>query len=101
MLFKIDLLMKFICEGYTSEVKRLLREAPDEPAFLDSREFYFGMFMHSIEKSKESKMISPIAVAVNVGDYDLVDELLNSNFKIAKLLKAYKMLTLSLVWRQK
>lgn len=69
--------MKFICEGYTSEVRRLLREAPNEPSYLDSREFYFGMFMHSIDKNKESKMISPIAVAVNVGDYELVDELLN------------------------
>eukprot|EP00347_Sterkiella_histriomuscorum_P003332 403364693 len=72
-----NLLMKFICEGYSSEVRRLLRDAPDEPSYLDCREFYFGMFMHSIDKNKESKMISPIAVAVNVGDYELVDDLLN------------------------
>ena len=69
IMFTIDLLMKFICEGYTSEVKRLLNEAPDEPAYLDCREFYFGMYMKSIEKSKETKIISPIAVAVNVGDF--------------------------------
>lgn len=35
------------------------------------------MFMPQIDKSKESKMISPIAVAVNVGDYELVDSLIN------------------------
>lgn len=68
--------MKLICEGYTSEVRRLLRDAPDEPAYLDCREFYFGMFNHSIEKNKETKMVSPIAVAVNVGDYELLDDLL-------------------------
>jgi len=68
--------MKLICEGYTSEVRRLLRDTPDEPAYLDCREFYFGMFNHSIEKNKETKMVSPIAVAVNVGDYELLDDLL-------------------------
>ena len=71
--------MKFICEGYTSEVRRLLRDAPSDPSYLDCREFYFGMFINSVEKNKESKMISPIAVAVNVGDYEMLDDLLNCN----------------------
>ncbi|CDW86950.1 ankyrin repeat protein [Stylonychia lemnae] len=72
-----NLLMKFICEGYTTEVRRLIRDAPNEPNYLDCREFYFGMFVNSVDKSKESKMISPIAVAVNVGDYEMLDDLLN------------------------
>ena len=37
--------MKLLCEGYTSEIQRLLRGAPDEPRYLDSKEFYFGMFI--------------------------------------------------------
>jgi hypothetical protein len=40
------------------------------------------MFTHSIEKAKESRLVSPIAVAVNVGDVDLLDVLVSS-----KLLK--------------
>jgi hypothetical protein len=35
LLWCIDLLLKLLCEGYTSEVKRLLRGAPDELKFLD------------------------------------------------------------------
>lgn len=54
-----------------------MQNAPDDPKFLECSQFYFAMFTHSIEKNKEQKMISPIAVAVNVGDYELLDTLLN------------------------
>ena len=53
-----------------------MQSAPNNPKFLDSSYFYFSMFNKSIDKNKESKIISPLAVAVNVGDPDLVDFLL-------------------------
>jgi hypothetical protein len=37
--------MKFLCEGYIFEVKRLLSSAPkSNPRFFDCKEFYFAMF---------------------------------------------------------
>ena len=36
------------------------------------------MFQQQVDKAKESKLVSPIAVAVNVGDPDLLKILMDS-----------------------
>lgn len=44
-LIGIDILMKFLCEGYVFEVRKLLASAPKgNLKFFDCREFYFAMF---------------------------------------------------------
>jgi len=73
----LDLLLKLICEGETEAVRKLLREAPNANAFLSSKEFNFHMFTHSVEKNKETKLLSPLCVALNVGDFELVAVLIN------------------------
>jgi len=36
--------IQMICAGETEVVRKLLRDAPEESKFLDSREFYFNIF---------------------------------------------------------
>lgn len=74
--------MKYLCEGYVYEVKKLLENAPrGNPRFKNCEEFYFAMFSSNVERSKESRLVSPIAVAVCVGDPSLLESLINCNHK--------------------
>ena len=71
--------MKYMCEGYVEEVRKLFEGAPkDDMRFRDCKQFYFAMFHHQVDKAKEQKLISPIAVAVNVGDPELLEILLDN-----------------------
>ena len=80
--------MKFLCEGSTNDVQSLFAGAPeDEPKFRSSEQFYFAMFHQQVDHNKETKLISPIAVAVNVGDPMLLEILLKSKRQIANNLK--------------
>ena len=75
----LDLLMKFLCDGAVQEVHQLFSGAPeDDPKFRDSEQFYFAMYHQQVDHNKETKLISPIAVAVNVGDPQLLTVLLKS-----------------------
>jgi hypothetical protein len=50
--------------------------APDNHQFNDFNQFKFKMHNQSINQSREEIFVSPIALAVNIGDYALLDSLL-------------------------
>lgn len=82
-LFKSEVLDK-MCKGLTVEVHRMLKQAPLLPEFNDYSHFKFKMFHQNVNKQREGIFISPVALAVNIGDYAMVDSLLNyfKNLKI-------------------
>ena len=68
-----NILIKLICDGKEQEIERLLVAAPAD--FKDSAELYFTVVSHS-ERMRESKVISPVGLAVNVGKFESVKVLL-------------------------
>ena len=70
--------MKFLCEGQSNEVRDLFIGIPEgDEKFTNNESFYFEMFHQQVYYKKEQKIISPIAVAVNVGDPELLAILLS------------------------
>ena len=87
-----------MCKGLSVEVHRMLKMAPNQPEYNDYAHFKFKMFHQNVNKQREEIFISPIALAVNIGDYAMVDSLLNyfKNLKIEEGIHA-KSLTPSVV----
>ena len=70
--------MKFLCEGQVVEVSELFAGIPqDNDNFTNNESFYFEMFHHQVYYKKEQKIVSPVAVAVNVGDPEILEILLS------------------------
>ena len=77
-------------QGNSLKVKDLLSNAPADPKFNDFTQFQFRMFTTNVNKSKEEITVSPIALAVCIGDYGMLDSLLGylNNVDIEKGLYA-------------
>ena len=82
-LFKAQIL-EHMCKGNTIDVHRMLKQAPDLPDFNDCGMFRFKMYHQNINKNKEEIFVTPLALAVNIGDYAMLDSILKflSNMKI-------------------
>jgi hypothetical protein len=65
-----------MCKGNSVEVHRMLKQAPDLPDFNDCGQFRFKMYHSNINKNKEEVYVTPVGLAVNIGDYALLDSLL-------------------------
>lgn len=86
-------ILEHMSQGHSIEVKDLLSKAPDDPKFNDFTHFQFRMFSSNVNKSREEITVSPIALAVCIGDYGMLDSLLGylTNIKIEKGLEARAM----------
>ena len=67
-----------MCKGRALEVHRLLKSAPDQPEFNDAKTFKFKMFHQNLNKNREEIFITPVALAVNIGDYSMLDAILKT-----------------------
>ena len=67
-----------MCKGRSLEVHRLLKQAPNQADFNDAKTFKFKMFHQNLNKNREEIFITPIALAVNIGDYAMLDALLGT-----------------------
>ena len=71
--------MQLICKGETQEMENLLRTAPvfkENPEFTDYKTYKFSMFKKDIGEFMESKVCSPLAIAVCSGDLKMVELIL-------------------------
>ena len=71
-----NVVMQLLCRGKTDEVERMLLNAPpfnEEPGFTDAAKYKFSMFNRKIQELRETKICSPLAIAVNSGDINLVE----------------------------
>ena len=71
-----NVLMQLICKGETVELENLLRTAPafkEYPEFTDYKTFKFSMFKKDVGEFMESKVCSPLAIAVCSGDLKMIE----------------------------
>lgn len=66
-------ILDLITAGNTREVRNTLAKAPDIPKFKDFEEYQFKMVNNGLRISREDVFVSILALAVNVGDYGMLD----------------------------
>lgn len=74
-----NIVMQLICKGQPEEVEHMLMQAPSygqHPGFTDARTYKFSMFRRDVGELREDKVCSPLAIAVSVGDANLVEVIL-------------------------
>lgn len=69
--------MKLICENQVTDVAKLLATVK-RSVDLDCEHYYFTMHLQQVDKVKEKKVVSPLAVAVLTGNPLLLHSLLES-----------------------
>ena len=67
--------LELMSAGQSKGVQDVLAKAPDDRLFNDFNEFKFKMHQTNINRTREEVLVSPIALAVNVGDYAMLDAL--------------------------